>query len=130
MNVNVNESATPLLYDVDEILTKVGSTKQDIAKVKKGYVVNSVSGIETLTDRDLATMIAVGTMHGHNIDGTFEHDFFESPYKMESDSTIQQIVVDIDHSDSSLDFSSITLLPNESVNGMIETYLKFKVMMN
>ena len=75
MNVNVNESATTLLYDVDEILTKVGSTKQYIAKVKKGYVVNSVSGIETLTDRDLATMIAVGTMHGHNIDGTFEHDF-------------------------------------------------------
>ena len=126
VNVNVNESATPLLYDVDEILTKVGSTKQDIAKVKKGYVVNSVSGIETLTDRDLATMIAVGTKHGHNIDGTFEHDFFESPYKMESDSTIQQMVVDIDHSDSSLDFSSVKLLPNESVNGMIETYLKFQ----
>ena len=107
MNVNVNKSATPLLYDVDEILTKVGSTKHDIAKVKKGYVVNSVSGIETLTDRELATMIAVGTKHDHNIDGTFEHDFFESPYKMESDSTIQQIVVDIDHSDSSLDFSSV-----------------------
>ena len=126
VNVNVNESATTLSYDVDEILTKVGSTKQDIAKVKKGSVVNSVSGIETLTDRDLATMIAVGTKHGHNSDGTFGHDSFESPYRMESDSTIQQMVVDIDHSDSSLDFSSVKLLPNESINGMIETYLKFQ----
>ena len=30
------------------------------------------------------------------------------------------------HSDSSLDFSSVKLLPNESVNGMNETYLKFQ----
>jgi hypothetical protein len=114
-----------LLYDVDEILTKVGFTKQDIAKVKKGYVVNSVSGIETLTDSDLATMIAFETKNGH-IDA-FEHVFLESPYKMESDSTIQQMVVDIDHDgDGSLDFSSVKLLPNESVNDMIQTYLKFQ----
>ena len=49
---------TKVAYDdVDDLLTKVGFTKQDIAKVKKGYVVNSVN-IETLSDRDLATMIA------------------------------------------------------------------------
>jgi hypothetical protein len=88
--------------------------------------VNSVSGIETLTDRDLATMIAFETKHGHNNIDAFEHVFLESPYEMESDSTIQQMVVDIDHSDGSLDSSSVKLLPNESVHGMIETYLKFQ----
>jgi len=44
----------------------------------------------------------------------------ESPHKIESDSTIQQIVVaDINRSDGNLDFSSVKLLPKESTDDMV-----------
>ena len=128
---------TKVAYDVDDLLTKVGFTKQDIAKVKKGYVVNSVN-IETLSDRDLATIIAFefeikkkntedGGVKDDDIDA-FERVFLESPHKIESDSTIQQMVVaDINDLDgTSLDFSSVKLLPKESTDDMIKLYLKFQ----
>ena len=127
---------TKVAYDdVDDLLTKVGFTKQDIAKVKKGYVVNSVN-IETLSDRDLATMIAFefeiknnteeegGVNVNDDIDA-FERVFLESPHKIESDSTIQQMVVDINR-DGNLDFSSVKLLPKESTDDMVKSYMKFQ----
>ena len=46
--------------------------------------------------------------------------FLESPHKIESDSTIQQMVVDdIKLSDWNLDFSSVKLLPKESTDDMV-----------
>ena len=125
---------TKVAYDVDDLLTKVGFTKQDIAKVKKGYVVNSVN-IETLSDRDLATIIAFefeikkkntedGGVKDDDIDA-FERVFLESPHKIESDSTIQQMIVDINR-DGNLDFSSVKLLPKESTDDMVKSYMKFQ----
>ena len=112
----------PKTYTIDETLEMVGFTKQDIAKVKSGQVVNS-AGIETLTDRDIATMIAFEAKGGDI--NTFERTFLESPHKVESDDTIQQMVVDIER-DGNLDFSSVKLLPEESANDMVKRYLKFK----
>ena len=126
---------TKVAYDVDDLLTKVGFTKQNIAKAKKGYVVNSVN-IETLSDRDLAIMIAfefeiknkteeaTGVNVNDDIDA-FERVFLESPHKIESDSTIQQMIVNIER-DGNLDFSSVKLLPKESTDDMVKSYMKFQ----
>lgn len=82
---------TKVACNVDDLLTKVGFTNQDIVKVEKGYVVNSVN-IEILSNCDLATMISFeikNTEEEVNDDiGAFERVFLESPHTIESDSTI------------------------------------------
>lgn len=110
-------------YNVDETLTKFGFAKGDIAKVQKGHVVN-VAG-ETLTDRDLATLIAfeVKSSGDGGLDA-FETTFLESPHKVESDDTIQQMVVDENH-DGNLKFDTVQLLPEGSIGDVMKLYTTF-----
>jgi len=105
-------------YSIDEIMSEFEFTQADIAKVKNGEVVNS--GVATLTDRDLATMIA---FEAKGISDSFERVFLESPTKQQADSTIQQMMAS--DADGELDFSSLEILPKESAAAMVKTYLTF-----
>jgi len=105
----------------EDILLEAGFSKSNIASVKSGKVVN-VKG-ECLTDRDLATIIAFEAKHASP--DAFAKVFLESPHKVESDDTIQQMVVDMNH-DGNLKFDTVKLLPKESVANVIKTYLTFK----
>lgn len=110
-------------YDIEETLTKFGFGKSDIAKVQSGQVVN-IAG-DTLTDRDLATMIAF-KVDNAKMDA-FDKIFLESPYKQESDDTIQQMVVDsTTEGDGNLLFETVKLLPKECVSDVMKLYTTFK----
>jgi hypothetical protein len=83
-------------------------------------VVNS-PGIEPLTERELATLLAFEAKRSIE---SFDKVFLESPTKMDADPTIQQMGVCA--SDGELDFSSVELLPKECAAAMTKTYLNFK----
>merc|ERR1712161_85683 len=111
-------------YDIEETLTKFGFGKSDIAKVQNGQVVH-VAG-DTLTDRDLATMIAF-KVENAGMDDAFDHIFLESPHKQESDETIHQMVVDsTTEGEGNLLFDTVQLLPQESVAEVMKLYTTFQ----
>jgi hypothetical protein len=111
-------SPTTQYYDAEEVMSPLGFTKADIATVKKGGVVNNA--MPTVTERDLATLIG---FEGKVPIDSFDDIFLDASIKEESDSTIQQLQMAND--DGDVDFSSVKILPKESVTDMVKTYVNF-----
>jgi hypothetical protein len=107
------------LSTVDEALSLIGFSKQEIARVKKNEVVQSK--LDCLTDRELAAGFAFKVKLSAD---DVESIFLESKSKEETDPTIQQM--GFADEEGNMDFSKVKLLPSNTASEMVKAYVNAK----